>query len=107
MKEKKEKKNSAEESKEQDFKGYSMDELRYQRALVALKKEFLKEKALKQTETIKEQLPLINGKMPSGKISGSGVMGKILKGLSFADYLLLGFQGVRIVKKIGTIFKRK
>lgn len=93
--------------REQEFKGYTMDELRYQRALVALKKEFLREKAIKQTKEIKEQVPLLNGKAPSIGGGSRGIMGKLIKGLSFTDYILLGFQMLKIGKKIGSIFGKK
>lgn len=99
-------KKKAADHKDEEFKGYTIEELRYQRALIALKKEFMKEKALKQTNEIRDQIPLLNGKMPSGKTYSSGLLGKIMRGLDLADYLMLGFQGIRIVKKLGGIFRK-
>lgn len=90
-----------------EFKGYTIDELRYQRALVALKKEFLKERVIKNTDNIKSQIPIVNGKMPISKGTSNGIFGKIMKGLDFADYLIIGMQAIKIGKKIGKIFKKK
>lgn len=91
---------------EEDFKGYTMDELRYQRALLLIKREFLREKALQETKKIKDQIPIVNGKSGFEGISTKGVIGKIVNGLSFADYILLGFQAMKIGKKALRLFKR-
>lgn len=90
-----------------EFKGYTMEELRYQRALLMVKKEIMKERALEQTERIKKDIPVVNGKMPLAKGSGGGLLSKMMKGLDLADYLLLGFQVVRIGKKVGSIFRKR
>lgn len=92
---------------EEDFKGYTMEELKYQRALLALKKEYLKEKALHTVAAVKEEIPVLNGQSAISGLQSKGLLGKIFKTLSFADYLLLGVQGLRIGRKIGTMFKRK
>lgn len=92
---------------EDDFKGYTMEELRYQRALLALKKEYVKEKALHSTMEIKEQIPILNGNSPAFSLKSHGLAGKILRGLDFADYIVLGMQGIKIGKKIGSFFKKK
>lgn len=92
---------------EEEFEGYTIEELRYQRALLALKKEFAKEKAMKETQQIKEQIPLLNGRTQSAGSFTSGLLGKFMKGLGFADYLILGYQALRIGRKMGTLFKKK
>lgn len=90
-----------------EFNGYTLDELRYQRALLLIKREFLREKAVKETQKIKNQIPLVNGKSSLSEITPKGVLGKLVRGLDFADYLLLGFQALRIGKKVGSIFRKK
>ena len=102
----KESKAASHNNKEEEFKGYTIDELRYQIALLALKKEFMKEKALANTQAVKEQIPMLNGKSPLSAITPRGIMGKIVKGLSFSDYFLLGLQALMIGKKVTGIFKR-
>lgn len=92
---------------EPEFKGYTMEELKYQRALLALKKEFMKEKALHTATAIKEQVPLLGGKSSFAKWEPKGITGKIFKSLDFADYVMIGMQGLRIGKKISSLFKKK
>lgn len=102
------KKNVSEKLLDQEgvFKGYTMEELRYRRALLLLKKEFLKEKAIAEVLSVKENIPIVNGKSP---LTGTpnGIIGKLLKGLSFADYVMLGFQVVKIGGKLKNLFKKK
>lgn len=105
--EEKEKKAKTAAHKEPAFEGYTMEELRYQLALTALKKEYLKEKATDTVSAIKKQLPLVNGNSTLPAKATKGLFGKIMRGLDFADYLIIGFQGVRIFKRLGTIFRRK
>lgn len=95
------------EAQEEVFKGYTIDELRYQIALLALKKEFMKEKAIDASMKIKDRIPMLNGKSPLSGITPRGIMGKIIKGLNFTDYILLGLQLLTIGKKVGGVFKKK
>lgn len=92
---------------EEDFKGYTLNELRYQRALIMLKREFLKEKAIKQTEDLRKRIPIVNGKPPLSGVSTQGLMGRVIKGLNYADYLMLGFSIFGAGRKVLSLFKRK
>lgn len=98
---------SAELNATEEFKGYTLNELRYQQALLLVKREFLKEKALKQTRQLRNDLPIVNGKSPLSSISPTGLVGKVIRGLSFADYLMLGFSVFTTGKKMFSLFKRK
>ena len=91
---------------EVDFKGYTLQELQYQRALLLVKREFLRDKALKESARIKQQIPILNGKSALSNITAKGILGKIVHGLDFADYILLGLQTFRIGKKALKFFKR-
>lgn len=104
MKNNKDKKNNGISHKEADFSGYTLEELRYQLAIISVKKEFLKEKALETSDAIKKEL---SSKMPLSKGNSKGVFSRIMKGLDLADYIMLGFQGFRIMKKFGAIFGRR
>lgn len=95
------------ESFESGFKGYTMDELRYQRALLLIKREFVREKAFNETKKIKKQIPILNGKSVLSNMNSSGLVGKLMKGFGMADYIILAFQALRIGKKIGGKFKKK
>lgn len=92
---------------ETDFKGYTLEELRYQRALLLLKREFLKENALKEIKDVKQRIPMINGKSPLTTMSPTGIMGRVVKGLNYADYLMLGFSVFNAGRKVFSLFKKK
>ena len=92
---------------EEEFKGYTLDELRYQRALLLLKREYLKEKALKETKAVKERIPVLNGKSPLNALTPRGMVGRVMRGLNYADYLMLGFSVFTAGKKVFSLFKRK
>lgn len=90
------------------FNGYKLQELRYQRALASLKKEFAKEKALAGLNAMKEKTAF--GRL-SGKVSSLGKAGgllpKVLSSLNYADYAMLGFSVFGTVRKVWKFFKRK
>lgn len=90
-----------------EFKGYDLNELRYQRALLFIKKEFLKEKALNDTMAIKQRIPIVNGKSPISGMSPTSLVGRVVKGLNYADYLMLGFTAFNAGKKLFSIFRKK
>lgn len=92
---------------ESEFKGYTLSELKYQRALLLLKKEFLREKACEQLADVKKRIPLLNGQSGLSKMSSSGIVGRVMRGLNFADYLMLGFSMFNVGKKAVSLFRRK
>ena len=92
---------------EHEFRGYTMEELKYQRALLLIKREFLREKALKETNKLKERIPVINGKTNIMGSLGKGLLGKITTGLGFVDYILIGMQALKVGRKVGSLFRRR
>lgn len=94
-------------SSEEEFKGYTLEELKYQRALLLLKREFLKEKALEDVNDIKKRIPVFNGKSPLDSISPSGLLSRVAKGLNYADYLMLGFSVFNAGRKVFSLFRKK
>lgn len=91
----------------EDFKGYTLDELKYQRAMLLVKREFLKEKALKETKEVKSRIPMLNGKSPLASMSPGSIAGRVMRGLNYADYLMLGFSLFNLGKKMTHLFRRK
>ena len=91
----------------EEFKGYTLDELRYQRALLLLKKEFLKEKAVKQIHDVKERVPMLNGKSPLSTMSSKGILSRMAKGLNYADYIMIGFSVFNAGRKMISLFRKK
>lgn len=90
----------------QNFAGYTMEELKHQRALTLIKREFLKQKAMNDVDEIKGRLPF-NGNSPLGNISAKGIFGKVMKGLNYADYLMLGFSIFTAGRKIFSLFRKR
>lgn len=90
-----------------DFKGYTIEDLRYQRALVALQKDFAKSKLIHNVSKLKSK-KLIGGDSKKFQISkASGVASKLLTGLSYLDYAMLGMSAFSAGKKFLSFFRRK
>ncbi|MBD5288361.1 MAG: hypothetical protein HDS28_04720 [Bacteroides sp.] len=91
------------------FKGYTIEELRYQRALVALQKEFCKSKVLHKVERVKNRKLI--GENSGGGSSKIFMMGslasKLLRGLSYIDYAMIGMSLFGSGKKIYKFLKGK
>ncbi len=103
-------KNSSEAPVEhiQNFKGYTIEELRYQRALTALKKDFCQAKLLRNVDNIRKINPL-SSKNKAGVIPGKfgSLTSKVLSGLSYLDYAKMGFSLFNSGRKVYSFFNRK
>lgn len=92
---------------EKDFKGYTIEEIRFQRALVSMEAEFCKAKIGRCWQNIQD----INPFMPGNKSSIPGKAGaiamKMVNGLNYLDYILLGLSLFKGSKKIFSFFKGK
>lgn len=89
-----------------DFKGYTIEELRYQRALVALQKEFCKSKIIHKVDKIKHRKFFDNEKGVS-RISKFGSLAtKLLTGLNYLDYVMIGMSLFGSGRKVYKFFKR-
>jgi hypothetical protein len=93
---------------ENKFKGYTLEELRYQRALVLLQKEFCKSRITRNVNHLQKNNPLspssASGSLP-GKVGF--VASKLLTGLNYLDYAMIGFSLFGTARKIFSIFRRK
>lgn len=91
----------------QKFKGYTLEELRYQRALVALQKEFCKSKLTRNVRNIQKS-KLLNPSSSASSLPGKVgfVASKIFTGLNYLDYAMIGFSVFGAVRKIFSIFRR-
>lgn len=92
----------------QPFKGYTLEELRYQRALTALKKDFSKAKLLRNVDSLRHTNPLVS-KNKHGLIPDrfGSLASKVLSGLSYLDYAKMGFSLFSSGRKVYSLFKRK
>lgn len=93
---------------EKPFKGYTMEELRYKRAMMALRKEFAKEQILKTVQTLR---PGNSGEGAPGLGSKLGIAGtiakKLLTNLNTIDYIMVGMSAFGVAKKAFKLFRKK
>lgn len=85
-------------------KGYSFHELQYQRALIAVKKDFCATSFVNELNKIKNRKLFFNGKEMTSKNTW---LSKVLSGLNYFDYAMLAASTFSSVKKVFRIFKRK
>lgn len=94
------------EKPQKKFKGYTMDELRYQRAMTALQKEFAKQRISHRVRNLRNYS--IFGKNSSSKMTKIGnVATKLISGASYIDYAMIGYSLFNSGKKIFSIFSKK
>lgn len=94
---------------EKKFEGYTLEEIRYQRALVALQKEFCKAKLYRNLHSLQKKNPFSSAASPGKNLPGKFgfVAGKLLTGFNYIDYALVGFSIFGTVRKIVSFFRRK
>lgn len=84
-----------EETQAAPFKGYTIEEIRYQRALAGLRKEFCKAKLVDTLDSIRFRKPAQQAK-PAGKMAIAAKAGKIamklLGNMNTLDYVLMGIS---------------
>lgn len=97
-------------SEKSDFKGYSLEELRYQRALTMLRREFAKQKINTRLNHIKNTNAFTgtaSGSKASGLVRAGTIASKVLTGLNYMDYIMIGFSAFGTVKKVVNFFRKK
>lgn len=87
-----------------NFRGYTIGELRQQRLLTQVRMEFLKEKLLNDTASLKKVSLLPEGSKGAGLISLAGTG---LRLMSYADLFGLGFALFRSGRKLVSYFRKK
>lgn len=92
-----------EETKNTKFKGYTIEELRYQKVLTLVRMEYVKEKIDSEFQGVKSRF---NPSEKTGKWSLLSLTGKAAKALSFIDYFTIGLSLFRSARKISSLFKR-
>lgn len=89
-----------------EFTGYTIEEIRFQRAMLALQADFCKTRLLKSWNNVQKANPL-NPSSGSGLPARAGSIAlKMAKGLNYMDYALLGFSLFSGVRKFLSIFRK-
>lgn len=92
---------------ENKFKGYTIEEIRFQRALVAMEADFCKAKLLKSWTNIQKVNPLSQASGSSLPVKAGSIALKLINGLNYMDYVLLGFSVFTGIRKFLSFFKGK
>lgn len=91
----------------EEFNGFTLDEIRHNRALIAVRKEFAKAKLFEEMDTLKDRNPFA----PDGSLKAAARLGsipmKIVKGLNYTDYFMMGLSAFGAVRKVFSFFKKK
>lgn len=107
MKEIKEKEKVAKDimAPEKEFKGYTIEEIRFQRALVAMEADFCKTKIQRSISNIQESNPFIPGNKSSLPGKAGAIALKMINGLNYLDYILLGVSLFKGSKKVFSMLR--
>ena len=94
---------------EKPFKGFTMEELKYQRALIALKKDFSKMQLLESVEALRPKRNSTEKSSVFGpKMAFAGqIASKFFKNLNVLDYVMLGMSLFGTAKKAYSLIRRK
>ena len=89
-------------------RGMTLDEISHQRALLAIKKEFCKEKLVRDLDKVKSKLPFSgSGDSHTTIRNVGGIASRLMSGLNYLDYALLGVSAFNVVKKISGLFRQR
>lgn len=92
------------------FKGYSLRELKYQKALAEVRRDFLKEKITNDLNRLRQVklMSVFSGSGDSAKGNAAGAfMATALKAFSHADYILAALSILSTGRKIFRTFRRR
>ena len=89
-----------------EFKGYTIEEIRFQRAMVAMQADFCKTRFMKSLCNIQKVNPLNPSSGSSLPVKAGSLALKMVKGLNYMDYLLLGISVFNGVKKFYSFFRK-
>lgn len=89
--------------------GLTIREIRHRRAIVLLQKEFCKEKISYSALKLKNSSPFSKNYSGKSKTFGraGGILGKIVGGMNYLDYALVGFSVFSNVRKVLRLFHKK
>lgn len=83
------------------FAGYTMEELKYQRALMALRKEFCKTKVMQSVDSLRhgDSSKKDSSKSTSKLALAGRIAGKLLSNMNTLDYVMMGISLFGTAKK--------
>ncbi|MCH5241756.1 MAG: hypothetical protein J1F67_04955 [Muribaculaceae bacterium] len=108
MKEIKDKEKIAQDivSPKNEFKGYTIEEIRFQRALLAMEADFSKTKLLKSWNNLQRLNPLSQPIGSALPVKAGSIALKLVNGLNYMDYVMLGWSVFNGARKVFSFFKK-
>ena len=88
------------------FDGFTIEEIRFQRQLVMKEVEFNKMRFLKNWENIQKSNPITGGMGTTLPGKAGSMALKLVNGLNYMDYVLLGLSVFSGAKKVFSFFRR-
>jgi hypothetical protein len=90
------------------FDGYTIEELRFRKAVVDVKRTYIKEKMQSEwSRLVGDGVgPLRAGKKGGKAVSGN-MLGKVMKVFSYTDYIAIGIALFKGTRKVISLFKKK
>lgn len=92
-------------SPKSEFQGYTIEEIRFQRALLAMEADFSKTKLIKSWNNLQKFNPLSPSSNSIPDKAGSIAL-KLVNGLSYMDYVMLGWSLFSGARKVFSFFKK-
>lgn len=89
------------------FAGYTLDDLRYRRAVVALRKEFAREKLVEDYENVRHWSPFAQDGKGKKASKAATIARKLIGGLNYLDYAMIGLSLFSSARKVAGFFKPK
>ena len=90
---------------ENEFKGYTIEEIRFHRALVAMEADFCKTKMQKGWNNLQKSNPFSPSSGSTLPVKAGSIAMKLVKGLNYADYIMLGISLFSGARKVMSLFK--
>ena len=90
---------------EKEFKGYTIEEIRFQRALVAMEADFCKTKIMRSWNGLQRLNPLATSSKTSIPGKAGAIALKLINGLNYMDYIMLGWSVFTGARKVFSFFK--
>lgn len=93
---------------EKPFRGYTLEEIEYQRAYLLLQKEFAKAKIIEDVDSLR-QIKVFGGRSGKGNavLKVGSLASKILSGMNYLDYAMIGFSAFGTLRKVFRFFRKK
>lgn len=88
------------------FKGYTMEEIRYHRAMMALRKEFCKARLVQSIDNLRPKHKEKASKTSAFSVAAT-VASKIFSNLNLLDYVMMGISLFGTAKKGISLFRKK